>query len=266
MILKRKLVLLCAALLVMSIGPTVLAGELQVTKEEYQSGKVKLEVPVIKGSIGGTAVDNEVNKAIVSSMFARIGNYLPEAEGKAALQDDDMAVLKKTAAKIDGILKNEATAGKWSGYSVDVDSKVELHDERFISLVQKSSIFTGGAHPNKKAATFNFDLKSGKLIALSELFVDGSDYKSRLEQMVSAWLELDKRLNDSAEQAENSSQGPEIKITDTQKYYISDDKELVLLFDPYEAGPYSEGFKECAIPLSLLGDILGPIQITQIKS
>ncbi len=266
MMLKLKITLLCIAIFIMALGSTVFAGELQVTKEEYQSGKVKLEVPVIKGSIGGMAVDNAVNKVIVDRMFARIENYLSETEGKAVLQQDDMVSLKKTVAKIDGVLKSEAATGKWSGYSVDVASKVELHDEKFISLVLKSSIFTGGAHPNKKAATFNFDLTNGNQITLSELFVEGSDYKSRLEQMVSAWLELDKRLNDSAVQAENSGWTPEIKITDSQKYYVSDDKELVLLFDPYEAGPYSEGFKECAIPLSLLGDILGPIQITQIKS
>ncbi len=102
-----------------------------------------------------------------------------------------------------------------SGYSVDIDSKVELHDEKFISLVLKSSIFTGCAHPNKNAATFNFDLTNGNQITLSESFVEGSDYKSRLERMVSAWLEFDKRLNDSAVQAENSGWITEIKITDS---------------------------------------------------
>ncbi|MCD7975293.1 MAG: hypothetical protein LUF25_05910 [Phascolarctobacterium sp.] len=99
MMLKCKMTLLCIVIFIMALGSTVFAGELRVAKEEYQSGKVKLEVQVIKGSIGGMAVDNGVNKVIVDRIFARIGNYLPETGGKAVLQQDDMVSLKKAVAK-----------------------------------------------------------------------------------------------------------------------------------------------------------------------
>lgn len=120
---------------------------------------------------------------------------------------------------------------------------------------------TFGAHPNAYYNTFTFDLITGAPLATPDLFVSGSRYLRVLSEKSRAIL------------APHIAEVSEIPLSEFDPSYLNDGTEptdanfqftylegadVVILFPPYQVGPWALGKQDARIPKSELTEILRP--------
>ncbi len=112
------------------------------------------------------------------------------------------------------------------------------------SYVVKTYYYTGGDHGMVLKTPYNF--KGSKEVTLNSLFKKGVNYKRVIRNMLEEII-ID---GDPSIYYEN------IEIREEEyKFYLSEDK-LVIIFNPYELGPYESGILTFTIPLEKLSDYL----------
>jgi len=120
-----------------------------------------------------------------------------------------------------------------------------------LSLSIINYAFAGGAHGMTYIKSLTFDVATGRTYMLSDLFIRGSDYISRLSEIIRRQIaERDLPLIN-----EFQSINPE------QDYYIAD-KALVIYFQLYDLTPYAYGFPYFPISVYEIQDIIdenGPL-------
>jgi hypothetical protein len=101
------------------------------------------------------------------------------------------------------------------------------------------------AHGMPYIKSLTFDLQSGKVSELKDLFKPGSDYVKRLSDIIST------QIKDRNIQLLGDFKG----IRENQDFYIAD-KSLVVYFQLYEITPYVFGFPMFPISVYELEDII----------
>jgi len=151
---------------------------------------------------------------------------------------------------------DEAPADSEMGSDISSSYDVIMaNDDLVCVLLQFSNFEAGAAHPNNYAHAFNFDLKNGKALKLSDLFKPGSDYLSVLSRY--ALPDLKKRLGPDGVDDEWLNNGAGPKAENYQNWNISK-KGLAIDFDPYQVASYAAGPQHIVVPYSVLKDIIKP--------
>lgn len=115
-----------------------------------------------------------------------------------------------------------------------------FHTDELISLPVTYYQYTGGAHGLTTKVAYNYNLKTGKILKLKDLFKEGFDYKSIIDKKVREDIEKEKDIY-----FEN---GALFKgISENQAYYLNRDS-IIVYFQQYEIAPYSSGIREFKIP------------------
>lgn len=130
----------------------------------------------------------------------------------------------------------------------------EQTSARTHSYVYTLYLDTLGAHPNTFYRTFTFDRTTGKELALADLFLPKAKYLARLSAI--ARFELPKQIGEFAD-VEYITQGTTPEAVTFQTFAL-DEQHLIIIFPPYQVGPYSLGTQTLRIPLITLKDILKP--------
>lgn len=123
-----------------------------------------------------------------------------------------------------------------------------------VSYIYTIYMDTLGAHGNTTFKTFTFDTKSGALLSLSDLFAPGADYLARLSSL--SRTQLAKNLAPYAVQSQIDD-GTTPEDANFADFFL-DNRDLVILFAPYQVAAYAAGPQTVRIPLSQLSDILKP--------
>lgn len=130
-----------------------------------------------------------------------------------------------------------------------------------ISYIFTSYEDTFGAHPNTNFLTETFDLKTGKHLALKDLFVTSSKYLDAISTAARTQLpvQIANVTGIPLSEVDTASINTGTEPTDQhfQNFYLIEDA-LVILFPPYQIGPYSLGPQELSISRSELKNILKP--------
>lgn len=108
--------------------------------------------------------------------------------------------------------------------------------------------FTGGAHGMTTRIAYNVDNSTGKELDLKDLFKEGYNYKSIIDN------EIKKKIDKEPEKYFSGSDGFK-GIKPNQSFYIKDNN-LTIYFGLYEIAPYASGIPEFIIPLSSFNDNL----------
>lgn len=119
-----------------------------------------------------------------------------------------------------------------------------------LNLIQ----FTGGAHPMTYRRDFNFDLKTGNVLKLGDLFNEEGKktYKDKVDSIIRNVIE---------ENPDNYFVNEFKGIGDNVQYYLTKDN-IVIFYQLYELAPYSAGIPEFKIPYSVFG---GNINVDPLK-
>lgn len=129
--------------------------------------------------------------------------------------------------------------------------EIKTNERGILSLVLTNYAFSGGAHGITIMKSLTFDLETGKLYQLDDLFKAGSNYVDVLSEIIKEQIEE----RDIPVITEFN------KIRPNQDFYIAD-KALVIYFQLYELAPYVYGFPQFPISVYEIQDIIkedGPL-------
>jgi hypothetical protein len=128
------------------------------------------------------------------------------------------------------------------------DYVVKYNQDGLMSVVFSDYQYSGGAHGLTLQSALTFNLKTGAIYQLSDLFRDNVDYVELISQKVREQMR-DRGLEPLI---------PFTSINPLEDFYLSSSDALVVYFQQYEYFPYALGIQEFAIPFSDLSDWLTP--------
>ncbi len=151
--------------------------------------------------------------------------------------------------------------GDDNNYSFDNEHQIEgfslINDGNIYSYGISRYVYMGGAHGLNSLNYFNFDLKTGKLITESDLFI--SDFEENLSLII-----RDKIVEDSY----NNEEIPDIVNLDNTDFYIDkiipngnfyfDDEGICFVYNIYEIGPFYLGTTEVCLPIQRIKHLMKP--------
>lgn len=141
--------------------------------------------------------------------------------------------------------------GRKQALAIEYDETKGAHT---VSYAYTIYVDTFGAHPNAFFRTFTFDTESGVELAIQNLFLPKAAYLARLSEI--SRFELAKALGSDID-IDYLNQGTAPAAENFQNFTINGDA-LVLIFPPYQVGPYALGTQTVTIPLAQLKDIQKP--------
>ncbi len=181
----------------------------------------------------------------------------PVPEGEAGAVD---AVNAQKDAFIDEMQGKfvEYAARKYRGYvAEDIGYDVVRDDGTLLVLRFRATLNAGGSVDYSRYVTL--DKGTGKVLALSDLFLPESNYVFPISREIQAQMAERVKAGEGdyfipggiwSEEECFREIGPE------QNFYINDSGELVIVFGEYEVAPGSEGEPEFVIPAELLDGLL----------
>lgn len=143
-------------------------------------------------------------------------------------------------------------------YEMDIDYKL-YESPKTVSYVYTIYQDTFGAHPNTYYRTFTFDRMSGEALELGDLFASGAPYLERLSERTRADLpKIMAKMGEitPAEVDTDYINSGTLPIADSFNNFVIEGPNLLMIFPPYQVGPYVYGTIEVPIPLSSLSTIL----------
>jgi hypothetical protein len=146
------------------------------------------------------------------------------------------------------------------GSDLSVGYTVMLAQDDLVSIkFDVSSYFQGAAHPNSYSDVFNFDLKNGKQLKLSDLFKPGSKFLQAIATYCIA--DLKKQAKDKGLLNEEIDKGAAASGNNYDSWTITR-RGLGIHFDAYQVGPYAAGPQFVLVPYSNVKDLIstdGPV-------
>lgn len=205
-------------------------------KQESKQMEATVKVPEVKviGTDGKplTKESKELNAEVSGYLEQMIQDYKKDV---AAVQEGD-----------------EGHEDVTSDYRIVTDSK------RLFSLRVDTVIDMGGSDSFTKI--YNIDKKTGKKIALKDLFREGSDYKKvisdSIKEQMRKQMKADETLSYFLDDDQPEWDFKEIKAD--ADFYVSEKGKLTIVFDKYEVAPGYMGMVEFSIPNDKISDIVIP--------
>lgn len=161
-----------------------------------------------------------------------------------AFEDATLASFRADAATAAAAPSASTGSFLQSRYEVLYNQNDLLSLRLWISIYMK-----GAAHPGTFSKTFNFDLSTGKMLALDDLFQPGADYLPLLSRFCQA--EILRR--DSQFSANGADPQPE-----NYRSWNLTPGGLLVTFDEYQVAPYAAGPQSVMVPYAELGGVLLP--------
>lgn len=138
-------------------------------------------------------------------------------------------------------------------YALGIDYDV-TESPKTVTYVYTNYQDTLGAHPNAYYRTFTFSKETGALVTLDALFT--GNYLDRLSQIARTELpQTISSLTGAPADMEYIESGT-MPLADSFQNFALEGDTFVLIFPPYQVGPYALGTQVVEISLSELSDIL----------
>lgn len=159
------------------------------------------------------------------------------------------------AAKEDYAFRQEEGLD-FNGYVSESEAKIMRADEDIFSFRLNAYSYTGGAHPNSSVAAYNYDTKTGKEVALSEVISNQDKLCEVLIEKLEALSEAQggnllsegykEVVQDEVYEREiEGIEGIKNKLTWTLSA-----SGMTVYFSPYEVGPYAAGLITVELPFA----------------
>lgn len=125
--------------------------------------------------------------------------------------------------------------------SYTLSFQIRRIDERIVSITFEDYAYLGGAHGLGYLRGLNFDLKTGRVLHLEDLFEGDVDWKSQINEKAKEYFENVKTLKQFK------------GIKEDQDFFMTD-WGIIVFFQKYEYTPYALGYPMVYIPYkSLMG-------------
>jgi len=188
----------------------------------------------------------------------RFDSFNREARG---LVTKDVAAFKtaETAETAEESEPGSVLADEAQDSSFDIGYEIRYATDDLISVEFSEGEYSrGAAHPNSLTTVLNYDVKSGKKLALADLFNAKSNYLSVISAYcIKALKDQSKKDKDSILDDEMLKLGASPRADNYRAWSITK-KGLWITFDPYQVAPYAAGPQYVLVPYSALKDIIKP--------
>lgn len=192
----------------------------------------------LKATVGA-----EIDQIIVMSLKAFAESQIAsfkENSGLATLTPEDIAMF--------GL-------GEDRKYELDLDFEVS-QSPTTVTFVYTIYQDTLGAHPNTYFRTFTYSKANGESVHLDDLFT--GNYLERLSEISRKELAVSIARDTQAEADTDYIASGTLPIADSFQNFALKDDTFILIFPPYQVGPYVLGVRTVEIPLTDLTDTLAP--------
>ncbi|MFS1515290.1 DUF3298 and DUF4163 domain-containing protein [Bacillus sp. SCS-151] len=138
------------------------------------------------------------------------------------------------------------------GFSGDVTYEVTFNNDKIVSIPVTYTQYTGGAHSNTEIVGYNFNLETGEVIYVSDLFKSDFHFQKEINNKIKE--EISKQPEGYFEDALVT-----VDRLDVNFNYFIKDNAIVVQFKAYELSSYSSGLPSFEIPLKDFENDLTPI-------
>lgn len=135
--------------------------------------------------------------------------------------------------------------------SLDITYQIIQANDHIISIAFTiSEYMSGAAHPNSYTIPFNYSLSTNRELTFTKIFKE----PARVIPIISEYAtkELLEKYPDFQDFIQ---EGAAPRADNFQKFVLTQD-DLVIIFDPYQVGPYAAGVIKIAAPNALLSSYL----------
>ncbi len=188
----------------------------------------------------------------------------PRLQGLVDLSVQDAInaqILTEVTAIVDDFVAGTDGYPDPSGPSADQRSALKgsyevsrIDDALLSTRVHASPYFAGAAHPGSVQVTFNFDLRTGKRLALADLFTADVPYLATLSAHSRLLLATQPGIGGLPEFVTPGTE----PTADNFAHWTLSDQDLVITFDQYQVAPGAAGTPHVSIPFASLRTILDP--------
>lgn len=141
---------------------------------------------------------------------------------------------------------SESYPGQSAKYLLNTKYRVEVTDS--LSVIMTIETYTGGAHGNLFIKTFVYSDVAERM-SIGSFFSPGSNYLTKLSEISRVKL---------GEKSEDVwfDEGTEPISSNFEAFYISEEGNLNIIFQPYQVGPWVMGTPEISIGFDELKEVL----------
>ena len=139
----------------------------------------------------------------------------------------------------------------WYNYEYGLTTYFSEGKEGILNSIAETFEYTGGAHPNSWNKWMNFEKNTGKLLALKDVFMAGSEKPISdmlLEELIT---EMATRLEDSSITSLEGLQNAGI-LNSTNMYvpdnFLLEKEKVSFLYNKYDIAPYAVGIITLSLP------------------
>ena len=131
--------------------------------------------------------------------------------------------------------------GSGKGY-IKTYYRIHLNDGKLLSLTFDDHTYFGGAHDRRTRIGLTFDVKTGKLIEWTDIFLPISETNRQSANQYMAKQVIEKKIP-VFPPFSGISEGVSVPAV----FCISERRNPVIIFQPYEVGPFSSGIIELEV-------------------
>lgn len=146
--------------------------------------------------------------------------------------------------------ESRANITKEDSLTVSDGFSASLKNNLLIISMSGYDYYSGAAHGMPLQNYYFIDITTGKFYELKDLFKDGSDYKTPINEIISEKIKADIAAGEYI-YFEDQFKG----ISDAQYFYLTDDS-VIIYFYPYDIAAYAAGFPEFAVPFEKLDEVI----------
>lgn len=201
----------------------------KTTEKKYNTPYIKadLKIPVFSGN---------VNPNIIRNINENIENDIMEFKDQ---------IESGAQQSLGGMIQS---GKKVNPYAISNTFQVVYNQNGLLSVLVTYAAIIGGVS-NYVKASYNYDLRTGKPIALGDLFKNGIPYKSLLN------TEIKKQLQTNNDKYIKSAAAKFTGVADDQPFYMDGDGiEVFLGFN--ESAPFAGGIPLIKVPYASLSNAL----------
>lgn len=256
---KLYLLLLLSLLLFACKGteePTITFETITTDKEvklssEENSPRCQVHLKLLQA----TAENGEKAKVINETLMARLLNKPGEKDLQIAAEkftEDYTTSYKNTMLPLYNQDRADTSKIAWYEYHYLIEATTQQGTANTLSYLATIDYYEGGAHGINQLITFNFDIATGKLITLADVFAPG--YETQLKNCLLKALKSKTGLN-SINELKDEGYLYSMDMFASENFILNDET-TTFVYNPYEIAPYALGSIELVITYSEVSQIL----------
>lgn len=226
--------------------------------DENHNAEVELAQINYGEDAGEGASVGEVAAAPKGTAAGSVEGVGQEAAVANLSEDGVEAVNQNMEATVEELIRQfEDTLSEEGYHGLHVSQEVVTDNDRYYTV--KLSVLETEASGYEHNQFYTIDKRTGNVVTLEDLFVEGSDYISAISENIKTQMQEQMAADEGVIYFLDNDDMPEFNfqgITEQTNFYFNEKDELVIAFDEYEVAPGSMGTPEFVIPQEVTAAIL----------